>query len=104
MKISAHLPKNSRYTLGTRVENNLLDLLEQIYLAYFSPKEEKPAKVSDCILRLDALKFLIAVAWEGRILSQNHYQEIALKLEEVGKMLGGWRKNLDNPDKKNRNP
>jgi hypothetical protein len=27
---------------------------------------------------------------------------VAVKLEEIGKMLGGWRKSLDNPEKKNR--
>lgn len=102
MKIASHIPKSSRYTLGQRIEAKFLDLLELIYIAYFSPKEEKPAKVSESILQLDVLKFLITIAWEGKLISQNQFQEIALKLDEVGKMLGGWRKNLDNPDKKNR--
>ena len=100
--IVAHIPKSGRYTLGQRVENRFLDLLELIYIAYFSPKSEKIARVSKCILQLDTLKFLISVAWEGKLISQNQFQEIGLKLNEVGKMLGGWRKNLDNPDKKNR--
>ena len=101
MNISCHIPKNSRYTIGTRIENKFLDLLELIYIAYFSEKEQKKAKISECILTLDTLKFLISVAWEGKIISNNQFEELALKLDETGKMLGGWKKNLDNPEKKN---
>ena len=102
IKIAVHIPKNNRYTLGQRIENKFLDILEAIYIAYFSEKSEKPPRVSACIIQLDALKFLISVAWEGKLISQNQYQEIALKLDEIGKMLGGWRNSLNNPDKKNR--
>ncbi|MBP9711915.1 MAG: four helix bundle protein [Candidatus Pacebacteria bacterium] len=42
------------------------------------------------------------MAWEGKLISNKQYETVALKLEEVGKMLGGWRKSLDNPEKKNR--
>ena len=101
VRIAAHIPKSSRYTLGQRIETKFLDLLELIYIAYFSPKEEKSTKVSESILQLDVLKFLTTISWEGKLISQNQFQEIALKLDEVGKMLGGWRKNLNNPDKKN---
>ena len=100
--ISPHIPKGSRYTLGTRIENKFLDLLEHSYSTYFTAKEKKAEKIDECILVLDTLKFLVSVAWEGKFVSNNHYEDIALKLEEVGKMFGGWRKNLNNPDRKNR--
>jgi hypothetical protein len=51
---------------------------------------------------LDTLKFLVSVAWEGKLISNAHCENVALKLEEVGKMFGGWKKNLANPEKKNR--
>jgi hypothetical protein len=77
-------------------------LLELSYLAYFTEREKKAIKVDECILTLDALKFLISIAWEGRLISNQHYESVALKLEEVRKMFYGWRNNLDNPEKKNR--
>lgn len=61
-------------------------------------------KIAECILNLDTLKFLVSVAWEGKLISNKQYEDVALKLEEVGKMFGGWKKNLNNPEKKNRNP
>jgi len=45
---------------------------------------------------------LVSVAWEGKIISNKHCEDIGLKLEEIGKMFGGWKKNLVNPEKKNR--
>lgn len=104
VNIIVHIPKYSRYTLGARIENKFLDLMELTYLAYFTEKERKKEKILNCIFVLDTIKFLILVTWEGRLISNKQYQEISLKLEEIGKMLGGWKKSLDNPEKKNRTP
>ena len=101
--ILPHIAKGARYTIGFRIENKFLDLLELSYITYFTEKERKEEKVSECILVLDTLKFLVSVAWEGKLITNSHCQDVALKLEEVGKMFGGWKKNLANPEKKNRN-
>ena len=100
MSIVPHIPKGARYTIGTRIENKFLDLLEFSYCAYFTEREKKAEKILQCILTLDTLKFFIQVAWEGKLISNKQYEEV--KLEEIGKMLGGWKKSLINPKKKNR--
>lgn len=102
MNISSHMLKSSRYTIGTRIENKFLDLLEFSYTAYFSKKDSKSEKISDCIFILDKLKFLITIAWEVKLVANKQYEELALKLEEVGRMLGGWKNKIDSPQKKNR--
>ena len=99
--IVQHIPKGSRYTIGARIEQRWLDLLELTYTAYFSEKTGKEERIARCILVLDTLKFLISVAWEGKLLSHKQYEDLAVNLSEVGKMFGGWRKSLANPDKKN---
>lgn len=101
MNIVPHIPKSARYTIGTRIENKFLDLLEISYTAYFSSREIKPEKISDSIFILDILRLLISVAWEGKFISNKQYEEIAIDLSEVGKMLGGWNKSLNNYHKKN---
>ncbi|MCL5407440.1 MAG: four helix bundle protein, partial [Patescibacteria group bacterium] len=85
-----------------RIENKFLDLLELSYDAYFAQKDKKLSKISACISILDTLKFLLSVGWEAKIISNKQYEEIALKLDESSKMFGGWKRNLDNPEKKNR--
>lgn len=101
MNIVPHMPKGARYTIGTRIENTFLDLLELSYVAYFIEREKRPAKITECIFRLDTLKFLISVAWEGRLIANTQCEGIANKLDEIGKMFGGWKKNLENTEKKN---
>lgn len=96
------MAKGARYTLGERIENKFLDLLELSYNAYFTEKEKKLEKVAECILLTDGLKFLISVAWEGKLISNKHCEDMAVKLDEIGKMLGGWKNSLNNPEKKNR--
>jgi len=102
INIVPHIQKNARYTIGARIENKLLDLLELGYITYFSKKEEKIEKISECIFLLDKLKFIISVAWDAKLISHKQYEEIALKLEEVGRMLWGWKNKLENSPKKNR--
>lgn len=101
MDIVPHISKTTRYTLGARIENKFLDLLESAYTSYFSEKERKPEKISECILISDILKFLISTAWEGKFISNKQFEEIAIRMDEVGKMLWGWKKSLDIPNKKN---
>lgn len=102
MNISQHIAKGARYTIGARIENKFLDLLELAYIAYFTEKDKKMGKISGCILATDVLKFLISTAWEGKLISDKQCEDVAVKLEEIGKMLGGWKKSSANPEKKNR--
>lgn len=102
LKIVSHIPKSQRYTIGVRIENTFLDLLQSTYIAYYTDKERKAAKVVDCILLLDTVKFLLQIAWEAKLVSHTQYAELANKLGEAGKMFGGWKKSLGNPTKKNR--
>ena len=97
-----HMARGQRYTIGQRIENKFLDLLELSYLAYFTERTNKAERIAECIFLLDTLKYLMHVAWEAKLVSNAHYAEVAQKLDEVGKMFGGWRKNLENPEKKNR--
>jgi len=99
MNVSAHFAKGQRYTIGARIENKFLDLLEISYTTYFSPKESKSQKLAECVLTLDTLKFLIHVAWQAKLLSHKQYGDILGKLDEIGKMFGGWKKSLDNLEK-----
>lgn len=45
MNIVPHIPKGARYTIGARIENKFLDLLELSYATYFTKKEKKMEKV-----------------------------------------------------------
>lgn len=88
--------------MGSRIENRFLDLLELSYDAYFSARENKQTKITECIFILDIIKFFCSIAWEAKIISHKQFEELIIKLDEIGRMLGGWQKSLANPEKKNR--
>jgi hypothetical protein len=44
---------------------------------------------------LDVLKFLLQIAWEAKFVSHGKYGELSTALDEIGKMLGGWKKGLE---------
>lgn len=79
-----------------------LDLLERSYTTYFSEREEKLHKLSECISQLDILKFFVFITWEAKFISNKQYEEVATRLDEIGKMFWGWKKSFEKPEKKNR--
>lgn len=89
------MPRTSRYTLGTRIETHFLDLLEIIYQAYYAPADKKSEKIVLGISKNDLLKYLIQIAWENKLIRDTSYAEIIEKLEEVGRILGGWKNSVE---------
>ena len=67
-------------------------------MAGYANPEHKSAHVSKAATKLDILKFFIRLAWETKCLDHKGYAALAAPLAEVGKMVGGWRKQM-NDDK-----
>jgi hypothetical protein len=89
------MPRTARYTTGARIENNFLDLLELIYKAYYASLSDKSAKIVECISKNDIIKYLLQIAFENKFVKEKEYLELSGKLQEVGKILGGWKKGID---------
>ena len=89
-----HFPKDSRHTLGAKIDSSLLEATELIIRASYSDKTEKLISLKRASFKIDLLKFFLQVAWEIKSLDDKRYIKISEKLNEVGKMLGGWIKSL----------
>lgn len=93
-----HLPnvsKVDRHTIGVKIDDIFLSLLELIFRATFAyDKFEKLSLVSQAIGKSDLLKFFLQIGWEHKIIDHTLYGNIIIQLDEVGRMLGGWKKNL----------
>lgn len=87
-----NFPKKDRYTLGQRVENAILDLLEAITHAGQLSKTEKLPILKTASIKLDQVKILIRLCKDLKILDNKKYLLIESELQEIGKMLGGWIK------------
>ena len=89
------MPRTARYTTGARIENHFLNLLELVYKAYYAPFEIKSQKIIECINENDLIKYLLQIEWENKLLKELPYLELSQKLQEVGKILGGWKNSVE---------
>lgn len=84
-----------RYTIGVEIDEYFRSLLETIFRATFAhDKFEKLSLVAQAIGKADLLKFFLQIDWEHKVLDHKIYGQLILLLDEVGRMLGGWKKNL----------
>lgn len=85
-----HLPKDSRYTLGKRIDEKFIELMEVLFRASTSRDKDKLLEEADVVLNI--LKFLLRISWEIKAIDNKKYILLSERLDEIGKMLGGWRK------------
>lgn len=65
--------------------------MEAIVTAAFLTKEEKLPCVRLAIRKMDTLKIFLMILWETKSLDDKKYIALSLKINEIGKMLGGWQ-------------
>ena len=88
------LPKKDRYTLGQKIENNLLEILELLFLANSKRDAGKLPTLYEVDTKLQMMKMLIRLAYDVKAISQPRYRSLQKDLQEIGKMLGGWIKSI----------
>ncbi len=69
--------------------------MELLLLAGYADKAHKFKIVYQASTTLDALKFFLHIAWDVKMLDTKKYTALSAILVEVGKMLGGWRKQIE---------
>src|SRR5690606_22324032 len=87
-----NFPKKSRYTLGDKIDTRFLNILELLSIAANQPKHEKEPTLNRALVGVDALKFLLRIAWELNILDDVKYEKISTEVDESGRQIGGWKK------------
>lgn len=93
-EILPNFSKDSRYTLGQKIDLCFLEVIENIIKASYSSDVEKLIFLKRASTKLDLLKFFLQIAWEIKSLDNKKYILLSEKLNEVGRMLGGWIKSI----------
>lgn len=88
------LPKTHRHSLGLRIDSLFVEIIEAISTASFLDRSKKLPYVVFAIKKTDVLKILLMILWETKSLDNKKYVALSLKIDEVGKMLGGWNGQL----------
>ena len=85
-------PRAHRYTLGDRLVARALDLVE--FLAEAAYSHDKLDALDRANRSVDALRLLLRLAEDLKLLGDQGQEFAAVKLEEIGRMAGGRRKSL----------
>lgn len=88
------LPKTHRHSLGQRIDNLFVEIIENVAFASFLPRDAKQPYVQLAIQKTDTLKILLMVLWETKSIDNKKYVTLSIKIEEVGRILGGWNGQL----------
>lgn len=91
------LPKEHRHTLGQKIDTFIVEIIEAISIAVFLKPEEKLPYVRLAIRKNDILKIFLMILWETKSLDDKKYITLSEKVNEIGRMLGGWEGNLNAP-------
>ena len=71
-----------------------VELIEALAGAAFFSRQEKLPYIKLAIRKLDALKILLLILWETKSLDNKKYIALSVKVDEIGRMLGGWNGQL----------
>ena len=92
----ANFPKANRFTIGSKIDVLFLEAIEYAFLASYTHTTEKQILLGKSISKVDLVKLLLQLAWEIKALDNKKYAVLAEKFAEIGKMLGGWKRQLSN--------
>ena len=81
-------PKTKRYSLGQKLDSLTLKILE--LLLSVPAKKDKIPTLGKISVKLDLLKILVRIAKDTQALTNKNYLGLQTRLNEIGKMLGGW--------------
>jgi hypothetical protein len=84
------MPRSHRFTLGDRIYSQALDLVTALTQATFS--RDKSRALETASDRVNSLRILLRLAQDLRLLSFDPYVHATGHLDEIGRMIGGWRK------------
>jgi hypothetical protein len=89
-------PKPERFGLGEKIDKLFLEILELIHQIRYASITSKIPFLEQAILKIDRIKFFSEISWENKLMTTKQYTEFLLKLEEIGRELGGWKKGILN--------
>jgi len=85
-------PRLHRFLLGDRIEVKLLEILDDLIEAYYTKSKEGLLRAAN--LRCEQLRVLIRLCRDLGIIGMDKYTTASEKLDEIGRMIGGWKKSL----------
>ena len=94
MEHTAKFPKNQRFLMAKRMEEAALDFHVRLNQAARRQGAQAVEALSLADEILTNLKTYSRLSQDLKLLAFNQYEYLAKALDEIGRLLGGWRRSL----------
>jgi hypothetical protein len=88
--IISRFPRDQKFLLGDQFQKLLTEILDSFIEAYYSKK--KLHILLPVNLKLEKLRYRIRLSHDFGFLSHKQYGQLCEKVDEIGRMHGGWLK------------
>ena len=96
MEIHRNMERVARFGIGNKIDALFLEILELLRKSVYSPLNKKVFLIEQALEKIDSLRFFFQLAWETQLVSSKQYISLGNEIENLGKMVGGWKKGLIN--------
>jgi 23S rRNA-intervening sequence protein len=86
-------PRGQKFLLGDRIQTTALDVLESLVEATYT--RDRRSLLARANLGIEKLRFFCRLAVELKHLDRRRYEFASRSLDEIGRLVGGWRKTQD---------
>lgn len=89
---TSSFPKHARFQFAQRLEGFGLDVYEHLIEARYN---KLPVEQLDMVnLLLEKMRLFLRLCYKRRFLAEGGLRELVMGIDEVGRMVGGWRRSL----------
>ncbi len=94
IEIHRNIPRTQKFGIGSKIDFLFLDFLELLRKAMYTPVNKKVELLEDVSGRIDSIRFFFQLLWEAHLVPDNQYISLGSEIENLGKMIGGWKRGL----------
>jgi len=84
----AKFPRDQKFLLADRLQVKIMDVQECCLRAYYG--RDKVHQLDEANMGLEIARHLVRLCYDLRLLNAQKYGVLSERLDEVGRMLGGW--------------
>lgn len=88
------MPRTERFGVGSKIDFLFLETFEMLRRATYATGKAKIDLLQGAIENIDSLRFFVQLAWELSLITNTRYSTLGEGIENIGRMVGGWRKGL----------
>ena len=90
--VVSKFPRSEKFVLAQRINNSSLDLLAAVIEA--NAGRNKAGDLPKVELSLEKLRIWFRLGFDLKHVNIKQYENSARMLDEIGRLLGGWKKNF----------